>query len=717
MSYTLINGVNKQNIIEQINYRREQERQAQLDKYLDRLNVLGFYIELLPSIEPLFFVEKQGFSIKEALLLTRGRQQTRPNNEEIQRLQIDAESNILKLDYQNVTFQESQSYTYIIILGPPNRGKTTFIFNIINKVFNVQYYSLYRVRKKQDETRRYYDEYCIQIQNKNYVFVDFRGIGDSKLDFLGLDYSGNSNIYIQILEYIKNKALAAIFYVNSSSINRLSEDESYCLQRFFELIPKSIISQNKFFLVLTYCTDNQPKMTIYEQSNSTPEGLKVLLKDSNLADEKKFWYGINNKPLYEPVIYFDGSKQVQNEKLDALIKDIEQDTFLEPEQNLNDGNQLGSDERSEDEEQKEDQPEIKEAQLGKFQFNLMSKIIEEIIQKLQLLNNRQDNDAINRNYFKNKLNFEKNIIELLIAYRLSTKGLAIQEVNIQQFQTTYLLYEQRDSNEREAFKIKQGSRLLLCETCKIKCHVNCRFNNTSEMVDQNNMCRMFILRNGNFECKKCIKHGENQGCQPKNHTLVDEAGEIKKKIQVSLIISNNYDLFKTNMPLKRKSKAIYRLQQTAAIKAKLNYQNKIDEIRNFMANKPKDDDCIAVDLHQRAKYLNAMMTQLKENNQNGDEFYKKLEEVNQIYQNLFQIDNTTQVPQQQQSNIRPELDMDEQNISQMNNNNTFRQQSLNQNIINHENQFSQQMINGSPLKNLSACFNIASEQQPLISDS
>ncbi|CAK57330.1 unnamed protein product (macronuclear) [Paramecium tetraurelia] len=684
---------------------------------INRLNALGFYIELLPSIEPLFFVEKQGFSIKEALLLTRGRQQSRPNNEEIQSLQIDKESNILKLEYENVAFQENQSYTYIIILGPPNRGKTTFIFNIINKIFNVQYYSLYRVRKKQDETRRYYDEYFIQIQNKNYVFVDFRGIGDSKLDFLGLDYSGNSNIYIKILEYIQNKALAAIFYVNSSSINRLSEDESYCLQRFFELIPKSIINQNKFFLVLTYCTDNQPKMTIYEQSNSTPEDLKDLLRDSNLADQKKFWYGINNKPLYEPVIYFNGSVEVQNDKLDILIKNIGEDAFLTPEQNLNDGNQLGSDERNEDEEQREDQPEIQEAQLGKFQFNQMSKIIEEIIQKLQLLNNRQDNDAIDRKYFKNKLNFEKNIIELLIIYRLSTEGLELKDLENEQFQTTFLVYELRDSNERETFKIKQGSRLLLCETCKIKCHVNCRFNNTGEMVDDNNMCRMFVKRNGIFECKKCLKHGHNKGCQPKNHILVDRAGEINKKIQVSMIISNNYDQFKTKMSLNRKSKAIYRLQQTAAMKAKLNYQTKIDEIRDYMANNTKDNDCIAVDLHQRAKYLNAMMTQLKENNQNGDDFYKKLEEVNQIYQNFFLIDNTAQVPQQ--ANIIPELDMDDQNVPQMDNNISFRQQFPDQNIINHENQFSQQMINGSPLKNPlfnSAYFNNANEQQPLISN-
>ncbi|CAD8101074.1 unnamed protein product [Paramecium primaurelia] len=729
MSFTFIIQEHKQRILEQLNYRKDENRQQQLDQYLDRLNKLGFYVELLPSIEPKFFVEKQGFSIKEALILTRGRHQARPNDEEIQKLEFDKETNILKLEYQDIAFEGEQNYSYILILGPPNRGKTTFIFNIINKIFNVQYNSMYRVKKKQDQIRGYYDEYHIRIQNKNYVFVDFRGIGDLKLDFLGLDQSGNSNIYVEILEYLqKNASIAAIFYVNSSSINRLSEDESYCLQRFFELIPNKIINQHKFFLILTYCTDNTPKMTIYEQSNSTPEDLKNLLKKEMISEREKFWYGINNKPLYEPVINSDEQNQINNQplqeqeikfneqndkniQLDNLLRNFKDDQFLEPEQNVNDGKFLGQQELNEQDERAE--VEIEETQLGKFQYNQMTSVISEIISKIQIANNNIDNE-FNKQYFKQQLSFEKNIIELLKIYRLSSQGLILDGLNIEQFQTTYLAYEMKNSNER--FQIRQGSKLLYCGTCNIQCHENCRFKRINDMSDTN-ICRMFVKNNkGIFVCKKCKKHDPQKECTVGNHQLIDQTGDIYKKTLVSMIILENYDQIKKKMPQNKQSKAIYRLKQTAVIKAKLIYQNQIKVIRN-QNKQNKNQNCIPIDLNQREKYLNAMMNQLKNNNQNGDEFYKKLEEVNQIYYNLVENDksNQKQDPQIEKKSrvVIPELELPESNNSQQNLNNeiSFRQ-SDNQ-------QVQQQIDEQSPQKNFgrnSAYFNNSNERQPLISD-
>ncbi|CAD8111909.1 unnamed protein product [Paramecium sonneborni] len=772
MSYTLLNGEKvKERILQKLNYKGDEDRKKQLDLYLDELNKLGFYIELLPQIEPKFFVEKQGFSIKEALILTRGEKQVRPTDEEINQLKYDEETNILKLEFQNIPFENQNKKQYILILGPPNRGKTTFIFNIINNIFNVQYNSMYRVKKKAQEQKEYFDEYHIQISGKNYVFVDFRGIGDLKLDFLGLDQTGHTNLYVQILVYIKDKlkensTIAAIFYINSSSINRLSEDESYCLQRFFEMIPKTIIQNNKFFLILTYCTDNQPKMTIYEKSSSTPQDLKNLISTKNLAQELKFWYGINNKPLYEPIILQEEQQDLQQQQkenqndslskeLQELIKNIEinDNGCLNPQGDANDGHELveNQDDQQNQIAENKQQVELGEGQLQKFQYNLMTNVIKEIIQKVDKLSHQNDNQKILK-FFENQLKYENDILDLLKIYQSKKSPEQIQKEEMKQFTTTYLVYEFKQLQEKEIIITKKGSKVLMCNVCHLKCHLNCYMRSAEDRV---RICRKF---NENLECTKCQKNQKEgnkvKKCGPSDHILLGLGQEIFKKTQITLINYVNYSNIKNYLPLNKKSKALNRLKQTAAIKAQLSYQDQIQKIKvnisSSIQSNESEENCINIDLNKRAKYLDAMMIQLENNNQNGDGFYQKLQEQIEIYKNFEKQKNNhnnnglnvletqlinlqsqplnqqqpqQQSPKQQQPQQQSPQQQQPQNLSlgnssisqQQNSYMSFRQQQsfLQNNEFNNNRQQQNDEPQQQQLQN-SAMFNILNDQQPLI---
>ncbi|CAD8122395.1 unnamed protein product [Paramecium sonneborni] len=641
MNYTLITGKYKEIILRKINSQNNEKRRKQLDEYLDELHKLGFYIELLPQIEPKYFVEKQGFSIKEALILTRRENQIRPSDEEINQLKYDEETNILKLEFQNIPFQINDKKNYIIILGPTKRGKTTFIFNLINYIFNVQYNSMYRVKKKENQTKQYYDEYYIQISGKNYVFVDFRGIGELKLDFLGLDQTGVTNIYIEILKYICDKikinaTIAAIFYINSSSINRLTEDESYCLQRFFELVPKTIIKNNKFFLVLTYCSDNQPKINIYEQSESTPLEFKEKLKNQKISYEQKFWYSINNKPLYEPLIYQQqdqGQYQYDTINLDLqrLIKCYEQGTgdFLEPQKDESYGQELLLELDSNQE------IEIDEGQLHKQSYNLMTDVIKDIIEKFENFSDYNDNQTIFK-YFEQQLKYEYDVLELLKLYRLNNKEkLKKKEAQIIQSKNTYLLYELKQSLE----KIKKGYTFIYCSYCQTRyCQTRYCFR---QQKDENLAFNLNQIFQDNQECLKCKKRNFHSRCHFENHIIVtlNEGQEILKQTQVAFIHQRKYCQMIQNFSSNKRSKELYRLYQSAKIKAQLNYQYQIQKIKNNSEDISKSskngENCININLYKRAKYLNVMMYQLENNFEMKGSFYKQLKELIEIYDHFL----------------------------------------------------------------------------------
>lgn len=95
----------------------------------------------------------KGFTLRESFILLRelnNQTSIKPTNTEIENFVYDKTLQQLALNISpiNSIQLKKKSLSYILFIGPKNRGKTTFLLNLINGFYSVNVDSLYRVQRK-----------------------------------------------------------------------------------------------------------------------------------------------------------------------------------------------------------------------------------------------------------------------------------------------------------------------------------------------------------------------------------------------------------------------------------------------------------------------------------------------------------------------------------------------------------------------------------------
>lgn len=95
----------------------------------------------------------KGFTLRESFILLRelnNQTSIKPTNTEIENFVYDKNLQQLALNISpiNSIQLKKKSLSYFLFIGPKNRGKTTFLLNLINGFYSVNVDSLYRVQRK-----------------------------------------------------------------------------------------------------------------------------------------------------------------------------------------------------------------------------------------------------------------------------------------------------------------------------------------------------------------------------------------------------------------------------------------------------------------------------------------------------------------------------------------------------------------------------------------
>ncbi|CAD8114522.1 unnamed protein product [Paramecium sonneborni] len=610
----------------------------------------------------------KGFTLRESYILIRelsgqyNQDIRRPNNREIEDLIYDQEIKQLAL-FKMPLIQSidliNQKNKYILILGPQKTGKTSFLFNLINIYYDVDVDSLYRVKKKiQKKNNLFYDEYLIEMtQQENLIFVDFIGMGDLEKDLFG---HSQNNYFQVLLEYVQNKQILAAFFVNSASINRLGQEEIYSIQRFFELFHQTF--SQKIFLILTYCTDNNPLLSIYSHNYSpTPYILKnkINVYQSQLEqnqipnDELKFWFGINNNYLYFPAIDLDN----ESEQILINYHNIEYQDFKKNSQSIEIGSEISQDIEQDNFNIQQNEIQVTQRQILQFYYEIMRKELLKIKFKINNIFYSQNLELIQQNnYFKALLQIEKQIIELgtqpqINRFQLPNKNLLIT--------TNYIVSENK--YEKKYLKATKGKRILFCTDCQKICHYDCELENKSDLTEAKKMCQNIlinykflsqmknptrILSEQNLDilyyCKICSqrdtvdKKNNSSGltCSISKHILINEvAFDVNNDIyyisnqQVQKTFKKEYDHLK-NM------KHLYALHQTLNLRLQIEFQKQIKSINNQVKeiNESKEG-LVPIKLQVRKDLLEKTIKagiEIQSRNSNGiQNVYNKLNQSSQ----------------------------------------------------------------------------------------
>ncbi|CAD8054677.1 unnamed protein product [Paramecium primaurelia] len=648
--------------------RFDQKREIQLLSLIVKLFSGGISsIEIFLRYSPRDLLDK-GFTLREAYILIRelGGQCKcdfpKPSNKEIEELCYDKD--IRQLVLYKIPFIQpiaNQKYKYILILGPQKTGKTSFLFNLINIYYDVDVDSLYRVKKQiKNRDSLFYNEYLVEMsKQENLIFVDFIGMGDLEKDI----FDDNKNNFFQVLlEYVQDKEIVAAFFVNSASINRLGQEEIYTIQRFFELFHKSF--SQRIFLILTFCTDNNPLLSVYSHHNSpTPTILKNKINEyQNQIEQKlipnedlKFWFGINNNYLYFPAIDLDH----ESEQILINHNNINYQDFKQNCQSVEVGIDLTQSYiESENLILQENEIEVTPRQILQFYYEIMRKELLKIQLKINTIFNSQNLEKLNQiNHFKRLLKIEQEIHSLGILPQIHKSKQPNKNLILS---TNYITFENK--YEKKQLKSTKGKKILFCTDCQKICHYDCELDSKSDLAEAKKMCQNILI---NFKflsqmknptrvhkessldilyyCKICsqrdmINQSNNskggQTCLISKHILINEVVfDVNNDIyyisneQVQKTFKQDYDNLK-------KQKQLYVMNQTLNLNRKIEFLKKIKSIKHQIKKiNDTQDGLVSLNLQVRKDLLEKTQRagiQIKSSNFEG---------IQNVYNNLSYSQN------------------------------------------------------------------------------
>ncbi|CAK70617.1 unnamed protein product (macronuclear) [Paramecium tetraurelia] len=638
-NFGLIAKLNLINIVSaNIDRRRfDQKREIQLLNLIVKLFSGGISsIEIFLRYSPRDLLDK-GFTLREAYTLIRelGGQCKydfpRPSNKEIEDLSYDQD--IKQLALFKVPFIQpiaGQKYKYVLILGPQKTGKTSFLFNLINIYYDVDVDSLYRVKKQsKNKGGLFYDEYLVEMKKQDHlIFVDFIGMGDLEKDIF---QDSKINFFQVLLEYVQDKEIIAAFFVNSASINRLGQEEVYTIQRFFELFHKSF--SNRIFLILTFCTDNNPLLSVYSHNNSpTPKILKNQMNQYQSQieqkqmpnEELKFWFGINNNYLYFPALDLDQ----ESENILINHRNINFQDFKQNCSSVEVGIDLTQSYiESENFILQENEIEVTQRQILQFYYEIMRKELLKIQSKINNIFNSQNQDKDQQlNHFKKLLKMEMDMHSLGVQPQLDKQ----QKPNKNLITSTnYIAFE--NQYEKKVLKATTGKKILFCTDCQKICHYDCELDSKSDLAEAKKMCQNILI---NFKflsqmknptrinkessldilyyCKMCsqrdmVNQSNNKSglsCLISKHILINEvAFDVNNDIYY---ISNEQvqQTFKQDYDYLKKQKQLYAMNQTLNLNRQIEFLQKVKSIKHQVAElNDSQEGLISINLQVRKDLL------------------------------------------------------------------------------------------------------------------
>ncbi|KAM3132671.1 hypothetical protein pb186bvf_015216 [Paramecium bursaria] len=261
-----------------------------------------------------------------------------PTREEIKSISEEILNSLLRQPAE-IRFQSSQKnnlpLNLIILFGPQNSGKTTFISACINFIRGLEYHSLLRYTVQKNER-------VIRIDNANeqLCFIKAQSFTNP---YENKDFATK---LIEVLEQeAQGRQLASfsILYFAISTQTRIGLAEKYQIQKLLELIPQKM---QKFFIVKTFCTDDKANMTLFTGKESPASRVPQFIQEYVLYD---------NTPIEEKETEKVKEKQKENENEKEKDKAKEKENKKENEKD--------------NEKEKENEKKEKEKSIEKYIFN------------------------------------------------------------------------------------------------------------------------------------------------------------------------------------------------------------------------------------------------------------------------------------------------------------------------------------------------------------
>ncbi|KAM3132668.1 hypothetical protein pb186bvf_015213 [Paramecium bursaria] len=451
-----------------------------------------------------------------------------PTKEEIQTISEEGLNSLLRQPAE-IRFQSSQKnnlpLNLIILFGPQNSGKTTFISACINFIRGLEYHSLLRYTVQKNER-------VIRIDNANeqLCFIKAQSFTNP---YENKDFATK---LIEVLEQeAQGRQLASfsILYLAISTQTRIGLAEKYQIQKLLELIPQKM---QKFFIVKTFCTDDKANMTLFtgkeSPAHTVPKFIEqyVLYGDTPNQKNYKKLYIFNNKLLsYE-------YKNYQNYQNGKDFNQINQSQPRNNPQNLNI--------------QQQEEINLEQDQfLGQLNMDQMF-LSGSVLQDLTL----DDVDTTNIYWQRNKKNYEMLSIKIkqlqpdqciyeFNQFRYHLKNLQNFESQMNNFMSTkkHIMSKQKLVIEKidELLTVKtiikdiyisinsgkmnisysDHINTLICTQCEQICHRAC--NSIQDDITKEQYDITYCNRFKQGFCKHCFKKN-NSYCKPVKHKLIQK---------------------------------------------------------------------------------------------------------------------------------------------------------------------------------------------------
>ncbi|KAM3132669.1 hypothetical protein pb186bvf_015214 [Paramecium bursaria] len=494
-----------------------------------------------------------------------------PTNDEIQSISLDSLRNLHKMPAE-IRFQSSKSnhlqLHLIVLFGPQNSGKTTFISSCINFIRRIEYYSLLRYIVQKDEK-------IIKIDDgqEQYCFIKVEAITNPYENrYLAINLSST------LKDAIKGRQVSSfsVLYFALSTQTRVGMAEKYQVRN------------GCFHWRLVTCSFDSGFIDNY-------------ILQSNLGDGNKQKYIFNNKLLCYEYRNRDSKSNPLNRNSQSQIRINENQPFLIRSQSQGlDQSQISNNQIqqqkfiNQENDQSQVQNQVNEEQSSLNQSQIQDLSIDNVDMTfiywmrnkdnfIQLKKDITEQQNINLSReelmkFMQCLKFLKKVelqIEDLIENKkniLKIEKLILENIeNLQIIQTQiqYIYLDHKDNQiHYTPLVFATNVKILICKQCNSICHKACSAIESCSRLKNN-------------FCKSCSQN-RNQICNKNKHILKDQ-NELEQTQTTSVIQVKAYlQESKNQKIIKDKYIRNIRLYQLDMFKLKRKYNEEVQKVHQFI---------------------------------------------------------------------------------------------------------------------------------------